>query len=63
MPRRQQLQEEANNARFCVSAPYANAHLGEQPLTDSSYIQEDVISQGAPDWARTSKQPYSGGEG
>lgn len=52
MPRKYQLQEEANNARFCVSAIYVNTIYQEQFQIDSFWIGENIVSQGAHEWVR-----------
>lgn len=52
MPRKYQLQGEANNARFCVSATNVNTIYQEQFQIDSFWIGEDIVSQSAHEWAR-----------
>lgn len=52
MPRKQQLQEEANNAKLCVSTKNVNTHLPGAVQIDSFWILDAIVSQGAPDWMR-----------
>lgn len=62
MPRKYQLQGEANNARFCVSATNVNTIYQEQFQIDSFWIGEDIVSQSAHEWARwTSKWQHHAG--